>query len=112
MSPSKIRSRLGAAAASLAAAAAAVAVLASPAAAAGGSGSAFIVPAVHEKGRTLSGQGVKILAGSGASTDGGKLGLPIDGIETGPGAWASSGASLRFSHGSDAVALSGIRFEV
>jgi hypothetical protein len=110
----KTRSRALAALAALAASAAVAATLASPAAAASpAAGGAVIKPAEHAKGRTLSGQGVSIVAGSGATgAAGGMLTLPIGSLETGAAASAQSSASLSFKHGKDTLALSGIDFDL
>lgn len=97
-----------AALAALAASAAAAAVLASPAAAAGASGEAFLRPADHDKGRTLSGQGVKIVAGSGASAANGMLTLPLNSLEASS---AGSSGSLSFERGKRSVALTAISFD-
>jgi hypothetical protein len=97
-----------AALAALAASVAAAAVLASPAAAAGASGEALLRPASHDKGRTLSGQGVKIVAGSGASGANGMLTLPLGSLEASS---AASSASLSFERGKRSLALTGISFD-
>lgn len=86
---------------------------AAPAGAASGQGSADIRFAQHAKGRTLSGQGVKVVAGSPARQDGNVLSLPIDSLE--PDAAAASASSdgwLRFKRGKRGVALSGLHFDL
>lgn len=98
--------------AALVASAFAAAALASPAVAADGSGEAVIRPADHAQGRTLSGQGVKILAGPGASSANGMLSLPIGSLETGAVASASASSALSFQRGRRHVALTGIRFDL
>lgn len=108
----KRRSRTVAALGALAAAAAMTAALAAPARAAVGSGEAAIVVANHSKGRTLSGQGVKLLAADGASSAGGKLSLPIAELDPGAQATANSAGSLRFKYGKRAVSLTGIHFNL
>ncbi|MGD9736462.1 MAG: HtaA domain-containing protein [Solirubrobacterales bacterium] len=103
------KNRTGAAATALAAAALAVAVLASPAAAASASGQAFLRPASHDKGRTLSGQGVKLVAGAGAGTAAnGMLTLPLSTLEA---SGSGTSASLGFERGKRSVALTEISFD-
>lgn len=97
-----------AALAALTASAAAAAVLASPAAAASASGEAFLRPASHDKGRTLSGQGVKIVAGTGAGAADGMLTLPLSSLESSS---AATSAALSFERGKRSVTLAGIRFD-
>ena len=106
------RSRLAASLLALSATAAMTAALAAPASAASAEGEAVIVTASHDQGRTLSGQGVKLLAGPGASGQANKLTLPI--AELTPGAQPSAGSAgtLNFKRGKKAVALTGIRFDL
>jgi hypothetical protein len=96
----------------IAAACAVVMLLASPAlSAAAFFGNATIRPAVHGSGRTLSGQGVEMVAGKGAATGGGVISLPIDSLEVGgtaPG--ARTAAALSFRHGKRSLTLTGIAF--
>ena len=106
------RGRLTAKLLALGAAATMSAALAAPASAASGQGEAAIVTASHSKGRTLSGQGVKLLAGSGASGQGNKLSLPIGELNPGAQPSATSSASLSFKRGKRAVTLSGIHFDL
>lgn len=106
------KSRLATALLALSAAAATIAALAAPASAAGGKGEAAIITASHAKGRTLSGQGVKLLAGPGASGQGTKLALPIAELNPGAQPSATSAASLSFKRGKQAVTLTGIRFDL
>jgi hypothetical protein len=106
------RSRLATSLLALSAIAAMTAALASPASAASGQGEATIVAANHGKGRTLSGQGVKLLAAAGASSRGGKLVLPIGDLTTGPQASASSAGSISFKRGKRSLTLTGIRFDL
>lgn len=102
-----------AALAALAAGAAAFAAVASPATAASpASGEAVIRPADHSKGRTLSGQGVTIVAGPGATAASGMLNLPIGALETGANASAETSAALAFQKGKTSLALTGIRFDL
>ncbi len=96
----------------LAVAAAACAALAAPAGAAVGKGEATIVTAAHGKGRTLSGQGVKLLAAAGAGSQGNKLVLPIGELDPGAQPSATSTGNLRFKHGKRTVALTGIHFNL
>ena len=113
MSPNeKRRSRGVAVLGTLAAAAAAFAALAAPAGAAVGKGEATIVTASHGKGRTLSGQGVKLLAGAGTTGQGNKLVLPIGELDPGAQPSATSAGNLRFKHGKRAIALTGIHFNL
>ncbi len=85
------------------------AALAAPAGAFSGKGEAVIAAANHSKGRTLSGQGVKLLAGSQA----GKLTLPIAELNpTGTQPSAHTAAGLTFKKGKESVALTGIRFDL
>jgi hypothetical protein len=104
------RSRLATALLALSATAAMTAALAAPASAASAQGEAAIVAANHSKGRSLSGQGVKLLAGAGAGSQGGKLTLPIG--ELNPGPSATTGASLNFKRGKRSIGLIGIRFDL
>lgn len=86
---------------------------AAPAGAASGQGSADIRFAQHAKGRTLSGQGVKVVAGSPAQQAGNVLSLPIDSLEPSTAAAsASSDGWLRFKRGKRGVVLSGLRFDL
>lgn len=98
--------------AALAATAATAAALAAPAGAASGSGEAAIIPANHDKGRTLSGQGVKLLAGTGATAQNGTLGLPIGELNPGSKPTAASSGSFSFKRGKRSVALTGIHFDL
>lgn len=73
---------------------------ASPASAATGLGSAELKLAQHDKGRTLSGQGARLVAGA----------LPIAELDVAK-ATAASSASLSFRRGGREVTLSGIHFD-
>ena len=87
-------------------------LLAAPAAmAAPGKGSADLRLTQHAKGRTLSGQGVKVIAGSPAQQQGSALTLPIATVET-AAAGATSDGWLRFKHGKRGLVLSGLRFDL
>lgn len=105
-------SRAAATLAALAVTALLAAVLAAPAGAASGTGSAVIVTAEHSKGRTLSGQGVKLLAGGGTSSADDKLTLPIGELDPGARTSAKSAGELRFKKGKKSVALSGVHFDL
>ena len=96
----------------LSATAAMTAALTGPASAASGQGEATIVAANHSKGRTLSGQGVKLAAGPGASGQGGRLSLPIAELTTGAQPAATSAGSLSFKRGKRSLALTAIRFDL
>lgn len=96
----------------LALAVAAGLLLAAPAQGAAGQGSADIRFAQHDKGRTLSGQGVKVIAGAPASRTGNVLSLPISTVDPGASASAGSDGWLRFKRGKRAVVLSGLRFDL
>lgn len=84
---------------------------AGPATAATAKGSAAMILAGHAKGRTLSGQGVKVIAGSPATQDGRTLSLPISAVDPGSGASATAEGWLQLRRGKRAVALSGLRFD-
>lgn len=90
----------------------AVTAMAAPAGAYKGQGEAVIVAAEHAKGRTLSGQGVKLAAGPGASAQNGKLTLPIAELNPLSRPSAQSGAGLAFKRGKRSVALTGARFDI
>jgi Htaa protein len=108
----KRRSRTAICLSGMAATMAAAALHAAPALATAGSGQAAINVASHSKGRTLSGQGVKLIAGEGATGKAGKLSLPID--ELNPGTanpTAQSTGALRFKRGKRTLALTGIHFD-
>lgn len=107
------RSRLATGLLALGAGVALTAALAAPAGAAGGQGQAVIAAAGHSKGRTLSGQGVKLLAGPGAGTQGAKLTLPIAELNpAGAQPSARSSAGLTFKRGKQTVDLTGIHFNL
>jgi Htaa len=87
-------------------------LIAAPSApAAPGQGSAEVRLAQHAKGRTLSGQGVKVVAGSPAKQAGNVLTLPISAVESGATA-ATSDGWLRFKRGKRGVILSALRFDL
>lgn len=114
MCPNKSRSsRLARSLLTLSAIAALGAVVAAPAGAAGGEGEATIAAAAgHDRGRTLSGQGVKLLAAAGAGSKGNTLTLPVSELTPGAQPTVSSAAGLSFKRGKRAVALNDIRFEL
>jgi hypothetical protein len=76
-----------------------------------GHGSAEIRFAQHDKGRTLSGQGVQVIAAAPAGTNGEFLSLPISTVEPQGAGSATSDGSLRFKRGKRNVLLSGLRFD-
>lgn len=76
-----------------------------------GHGSAEVRFAQHAKGRTLSGQGVKVVAGSPARQAGNVLTLPISSVEPDATAATSEGW-LRFKRGKRGMALSALRFDL
>jgi hypothetical protein len=76
-----------------------------------GQGSAEVRFAHHAKGRTLSGQGVKVVAGSPARQAGNVLTLPIAAVESGASVVTSDGW-LRFKRGKRGVPLSALRFDL
>lgn len=114
MSPNESRrSRLTASLLALAASCALGAALAAPAGAFSASGDAVIVAANHAKGRTLSGQGVKLAAGNGGSAQGGKLTLPIAEVNpVGSTPSATSASSLAFRKGKASVTFTEVRFDL
>jgi Htaa len=84
---------------------------AAPAGAAAAQGSVAVILASHAKGRTLSGQGVTIQAGSPATKDGQTLSLPILDVDPGSGASATADGWLRFKRGKKGVVVSALRFD-
>jgi hypothetical protein len=93
----------------------AAAVLAAPANAAKATGKAALLLAEHEQGRTLSGQGVKILANAPATSAERALDLPIGAVkfvEPGAVTSATSEGWLSFKKGKKTVTLSEISFNV
>jgi hypothetical protein len=96
----------------LVAAAAATGALAAPASAAAGQGTTAIVLAEHSKGRTLSGQGVKVLAAAPASKDGRTMTLPVSAVDPGGSASATAEGGLSFRRGKRSVDLSELRFNL
>lgn len=104
--------RTGTALTALIAAMVALAALAAPASAASGKGEAVIILADHAKGRTLSGQGVKLLAGAPATKTDHNLSLPVSAVDPGANASASTDGALSFKRGKKSVELSGLRFNL
>lgn len=88
------------------------AVAASGASAAGAKGSAVLALANHSKGRTLSGQGVKLEAAAPASLTANQLTVPVNALELGAKPSASLGGGFSFSRGSRTVAVTGARLDV
>lgn len=87
-------------------------VTAPVASAAPGQGSAEIRLTQHGKGRTLSGQGVKVVAGSPAQQQGSVLTLPISSVDPGAAASAGSDGWLRFKRGKRGAVLTDLRFDL
>jgi hypothetical protein len=106
------RRRIPAALVALAAAAATVAALAAPAGAAVGQGAAVVALAQHDKGRTLSGQGVKVLTEAPASQDANKLTLPVSEVDPGANPSTNANGSLRFKKGKRSVTVTSLRFDL
>jgi hypothetical protein len=106
------RSRLTASLLAVSAATAMTAVFAVPAGATSGQGEATIVAAKNGKGRTLSGQGVKLIAGPGAASQNAKLILPITEVSVGTPPTAAGPAALGFKRGKKTVTLTAIRFDL
>ncbi len=106
------KTRAGWAAIALGTIAAMTGALAAPASAASGQGTAAIVLAEHGNGRTLSGQGVKVLAGAPATKDDRTLELPISSVDPGANAAALSDGWLRFKRGKRGVNLTALRFDL
>lgn len=94
------------------AALATTAALAAPAQAASGEGAATIALANAKKGRTLSGQGVRILAVAPAAKTGNSVSLPISALELGADARASVDGSLRFKRGKRATVVRDLRIDL
>lgn len=86
------------------------AAFAAPARAATGSGHAVILTAEHDRGRSLSAQGGKLIAGKGTSLEDGKLTLPLPEVDPGE-ASAGQAGNLAFRKGKRGVALAGIHFD-
>jgi hypothetical protein len=103
--------RLGRALVALAALAA-TAIVAAPAQAAIGQGSAELVLAQHEKGRTLSGQGVNVLAGTPATRAENVVSLPISHVDPSAPVAAMAAGELSFKRGKRTVSLTGIRLHL
>ncbi|HEX7278225.1 MAG TPA: HtaA domain-containing protein [Solirubrobacterales bacterium] len=87
-------------------------LLAAPAQGAAGQGTADIRLAQHDKGRTLSGQGVKVGTAAPGSKAGSVLSLPISTVAPGSPASAGSDASISFQLGKRSAVLSGLRFDL
>jgi Htaa len=106
------RQRVWAAALTALASVAGMAVVSTPVNAASGEGMAAIVLAEHDRGRTLSGQGVRLRAGAPATKTGRTLTLPISNVDPGATASAAAEGSLTFKRGKRSVALTGLRFNL
>ncbi len=107
------RSRFATSLLALAAVAALTAALAAPAGAVGGSGNAVIVAASHDKGRTLSGQGVKLIVAAPGSAEGNKLTLPITEVSpAGAQPSAAGPAALTFKRGKESMTFTDLRFDL
>jgi hypothetical protein len=91
---------------------AALAAFVAPAGAASGQGTAAMVLAEHSKGRTLSGQGVKVLAGAPATKTGRGLSLPISAVDPSAAANATATGSLQFKRGKQSATLTGLHFSL
>jgi hypothetical protein len=87
-------------------------LFASSAAAIGGTGSAQVRLAQHDSSRTLSGQGINVVAGTPASKAGNILTLPVSAVHPGASPSVSSDAWLRFKRGKRGIVLSGLRFDL
>lgn len=77
-----------------------------------GHGSAELKLAQHDQGRSLSGQGVGILAGAPAQKTNNLLSLPISSLELGAAPSAASEGWIRFKRGKRAVVLNGVRLDL
>jgi Htaa len=106
------KSRTGRVLAALVALAGAAALIAVPASAAPGQGTATLVLAKHDEGRTLSGQGVKVIAGPPATKPATTLALPIVDVDPGAKASATANGWLRFKRGKKSVRLGKLRFDL
>lgn len=107
------RSRLATSLLALFATCALGALAAAPAGAFSASGDAVVVPASHDKGRTLSGQGVQLVAGNGGTSQGNKLTLPVAEVNpVGTQPTATSAASLSFKKGKASVVFGDVRFDL
>lgn len=107
------RSRLATGLLAVAATAALTAGFAAPAGAVSGQGNAVIVAAQHDKGRTLSGQGVKLIVGAPGSAEGNKLTLPIAEVSpAGTQPSVAGPAALTFKRGKEFMAFTDLRFDL
>lgn len=105
------RKRLGTALGAMTAAAAAIAALAAPAGAASGEGTAAIRLAQHDRGRTLSGQDVRLLAQAPATQSGNQLSLPVSELDLAKPSTNATGA-LVFKRGKRSVVFGSLRFDL
>lgn len=76
------------------------------------SSAAVFATASHDKGRTLSGQGVTLLVGNGGTAQGDKLTLPIAHVHFGTQPAAVSAASLTFKKGKASVLFTDVRLNL
>jgi Htaa protein len=86
--------------------------LAVPAGAANGHGAATIVLADHAKGRTLSGQGVKVVASAPATKADRTVTLPISAVDPAGEPSAAAAGGLSFKRGKRTIALGDLRFDL
>ena len=107
------RSRLATGLLAVATTAALAAGFATPAGAVSGQGNAVIVAAQHDSGRTLSGQGVKLIVGAPGSAEGNKLTLPIAEVSpAGAQPSAAGPAALTFKRGKESMTFTDLRFDL
>jgi len=104
--------RLTVAALAALAALAASALMASGASAVSANGSAVIALANHDQGRTLSGQGVKVVATTPASLTGTQLTVPVSAVELGSKPAANLGGGFSFAANGRSVAVTSPRVDV
>lgn len=88
------------------------ATITASASAVGAHGSAVIALANHAKGRTLSGQGVKLVAATPASLTGNQLTLPVSAVELGSKPAANLGGGFSFKAKGRTVVVSKPRIDV
>lgn len=88
------------------------ATLTATASAVGAHGSAVLALANHSKGRTLSGQGVKLVATAPASLTGNQLTLPVSAVELGSKPAANLGGEFSFKAKGRTVVVSKARIDV
>lgn len=91
--------------------AAGAALFAAPAGATQSTGNAEVITAKHDRGRTLSGQGGKLLPAAGSSVEDGKLTVPVAEFDPATGFVGQAG-KLRFRKGKRGVALTDVHFDL